>query len=71
MRQDQQPTLALPQREELSRTELAVRFPPLAEARRAAKGKRLRLSGFLPRRWRRRVVINGQQFWLPSWRSSP
>lgn len=40
----------------------AVRFP--AEKRRAVKGRCLRWRDLLPGRWRR-VVIQGQQYWLP------
>lgn len=40
----------------------AVRFP--AEKRREVKGRRLRWRDLLPGRWRR-VVIQGQQYWLP------
>lgn len=44
---------------------LAVRFPLPPAARQPAKRPLPRLSDLLPRRWRRRVVIQGQQYWRP------
>jgi hypothetical protein len=44
---------------------LAVRFPLPPDARQPANGPLPRLSDLLPRRWRRRVVIQGQHYWLP------
>jgi hypothetical protein len=44
---------------------LAVRFPLPAAERRPADDELPRLSCLLPRRWRRRVVIQGQRYWLP------
>ena len=44
---------------------LAVRFPLPPAARQPAKGPLPRLSDLLPRRWRRRVVIQGQHYWRP------
>jgi hypothetical protein len=44
---------------------LAVRFPRPADPQHVAVGPRLSLGDLLPRRWRRRVVIQGQSFWLP------
>jgi len=44
---------------------LAVRFPLPAAARRPGGDELPRLSRLLPRRWRRRVVIQGQRYWLP------
>jgi hypothetical protein len=43
---------------------LAVRFPAFCPQE---SPKRLlpRFSDLFPRRWRRRVVIQGQRFWLP------
>jgi hypothetical protein len=40
-----------------------VRFP-VPNKGRVVKGRLLRLSELLPRRWRR-VVIQGQHYWLP------
>jgi hypothetical protein len=45
---------------------LAVRFPLPPDARKPSKGPLPRLSDLLPRRWRRRVVIQGQHYWRPS-----
>jgi hypothetical protein len=44
---------------------LAVRFPLSAAERRPAHDELPRLSCLLPWRWRRRVVIRGQRYWLP------
>ena len=44
---------------------LAVRFPLPPDVRKPSNGPLLRLSDLLPRRWRRRVVIQGQHYWLP------
>ena len=44
---------------------LAVRFPLPANGPGPAASAPRRLSALLPRRWRRRVVIQGQRFWLP------
>jgi hypothetical protein len=65
MRRNLSPDLESKQREDLSQTAPAVRFPSPAAARRSASGQLLRLNDFLPRRWRRWVVIHGQSFWLP------
>jgi hypothetical protein len=43
-----------------------VRFPLPCEGQDSSQKLLLRLGTLLPRRWRRRVVIQGQQFWLPS-----
>ena len=43
----------------------AVRFPLPAAQRPTAEKQRPRLGDLLPRRWRRRVVIQGQRFWMP------
>ena len=44
---------------------LAVRFPLPPDARQATNGSPPRLIDLLPRRWRRRVVIQGRRYWLP------
>ena len=44
---------------------LAVRFPLPSDAQRPSNGSLPRLSDLLPRRWRRRVVIQGQHYWRP------
>jgi hypothetical protein len=42
-----------------------VRFPLPTSQRPAAEKAHPRLGDLLPRRWRRRVVIQGQRFWIP------
>jgi hypothetical protein len=44
---------------------LAIRFPLPPDARQPSNGPMPRLSDLLPRRWRRRVVIQGQHYWRP------
>jgi hypothetical protein len=45
--------------------ELAVRFPLPGDAGRGSSSRLPNLGHLFPRRWRRRVVIQGQRFWLP------
>lgn len=42
-----------------------VRFPLPSDGQRSSQKLLTRLGARLPRRWLRRVVIQGQQFWLP------
>jgi len=42
-----------------------VRFPLTREGQDTGQKLLAHLGALLTRRWRRRVVIQGQQFWLP------
>lgn len=42
-----------------------VRFPQPSDGQHSSQKLLTRLGALLLRRWRRRVVIQGQQFWLP------
>ena len=59
------PTQTKPLQKQKDLEALAVRFPLPANGRRPPNGQPPRLSDLLPRRWRRRVVIQGQRYWLP------
>ena len=45
---------------------LMVRFPLPCEGQPSHQKLLWRLGAWLPRRWRRWVVIQGQHFWLPN-----
>lgn len=45
--------------------DLGVSFPPPTKVAHSSRDWLPCLDELLPRRWRRRVVIQGQQFWLP------
>jgi hypothetical protein len=53
-----------PSTEQKDPATLTVRFP-LPPAKRKPNGYLRRLTHLIPPRWRRRVVIQGQCFWLP------